>query len=132
MKPDAGTHALSLISKLSPHDAKSIYEVLLSCLKTSCVYSIKNLPISNQVVKDCRFLQPFLQQKKAGVNALSRLSLEIGQALGNDAIQQYFGPKIKTKYDLCDKVMQEYTLYQLEKIPESFIKNPEVVKKSRN
>ena len=105
---------------------------MLSCIQSSCAYLINQLPINNQVVKDARYLQPGLQQKKASVNAFSRLSLTLGQALGNEAIQHYFSPNIKTKYDLCDKVKQEYAIYQLEKIPESFVKNPEVFTKPRN
>ena len=61
-------------------------------------------------------------KKKSSLSAIARPSLIIGKTLGNEAIQNYFENGIKTQYDLCDKVKQEYTMYQMEKIPASFIK----------
>ena len=83
-----------------------------------CVYLLNHLPVKDQVVRDARYLQFSLKEKKSGLNALSRLSLAVGKTLGSEGLKTYFGDNIKTRCDLCDKVKQEYSLYQMEKIPE--------------
>lgn len=94
---------------------------------------INNLPVENQIVRDARYLQHGRKESKHGSKAISRLGLVVGKALGPNMTEKYFGNGIKTRFDLSDKVKSEYELYQLEKIPESFIKNPEqdVPSKSR-
>ena len=82
------------------------------------VYLLNHLPVEDQVILDARYLQFSLKEKKSGLNALSRLSLAVGKTLGSEGLKTYFGDNIKTLCDLCDKVKQEYSLYQMEKIPE--------------
>ena len=59
-----------------------------------------------------------MHERKAGVNAVNRLSRSVGKALGDTAIQKYFGSNLKVKH--------EYNLYQMEKIPECFSKRKDV------
>ena len=66
-----------------------------------------------------------LKEKKSGLNVFSLLSLAVGKTLGGEGLKVYFGDNINTRYDLCDKVKQEYSLYQMEKIPENFITKKE-------
>ena len=66
-----------------------------------------------------------MKKKKSCLNAFSRLSLAAGKTSGSEGLKTYFGDNIKTRYDLCDKVKLEYSLYQMEKIPESFITKKE-------
>ena len=47
------------------------------------------------------------------------------ERLENEGLTIYFGDNIKTCYNLCDTVKQEYSLYQMEKIPENFISKKE-------
>ena len=47
------------------------------------------------------------------------------ERLENEGLTTYFGNNIKTCYNLCDTVKQEYSLYQMEKIPENFITKKE-------
>ena len=47
--------------------------------------------------------------------------MAVGKTLGSEGLKTYSGDNIKTHHDLCDKVKQEYSLYQMEKIPVNFI-----------
>ena len=87
--------------------------------------------MENQAVRYAIYLQFSKKKKKSGLNAIAGHSLMIGKTLANEGIQAYFGNGIKTQYDLCSKVKQEYTMYQIEKIPESFIKNLDSCVKSK-
>jgi hypothetical protein len=119
--PDMGTHVKSLESKLKPLERKTLHQNATKFLESCCIYLLKHLPTENQVVRDARYLQFSFREKKAGTNAISRLSLLIGKTLGSEGLSLYFGSNIKTHYDLCDKVKHEYSLYQMEKIPDTFI-----------
>ena len=70
-------------------------------------------------------MQFSLKEKKSGLNAFSWLSLTVEKTLGSEGLTTYFVDNIKTHYDLCDKVKQEYLWYQIEKIPENFITKKE-------
>ena len=111
VKPNLGTHCKLLESKLKPLEQKSLNQDATEFLIGCCTNLIKHLPIENQDVQDARYLQFSKKEKKSGFDAIARLSLIIGKALGNEAIQTYFGNGIRTQYDLCDKVRQEYTMY---------------------
>ena len=71
------------------------------------------------------------KEKKSGLNVATWFSMITEKTLGNEAIQTYTGNGIETQYDLCDKVKQEYTMYQMEKIAESFIKKSDSCVKSK-
>ena len=86
-----------------------------------CVYLLNHLPVKDQVVRGARYLQFSLKEKKSGLNAFSRLSLAVGKTLGSEGLKTNFVDNIKTRYDSCNKVKQEYLLYQIEKILESFV-----------
>ena len=51
--------------------------------------------------------------------------MTVGKTLGSEGSKTYFGDNTKIRYDLCDKLKQEYSLYQMEKIPENFITKQE-------
>lgn len=113
-------------AKLKPLEQKTLNQNATKFLQSCCVYLLNHLPIEDQVVKDARYLQYSWKEKKSGLNAFARLSLVVGKVLGNEGLKTYFGANIKTHYDLCDKVKQEYSLYQMEKIPDNMIfKNEE-------
>ena len=42
-----------------------------------------------------------------------------------EGLKTYFGDNIETHCDLCDKLKQEYSLYQMERILENFITKKE-------
>ena len=88
--------------------------------------------MENQVMRDARPLQFSKKEKKSGLNTIAPLSLIIGKTLGSKTIQTYFGNGFKTQYNFCDKVKQEYAMYQMEKIPESFIKKKRFVCEVQN
>ena len=90
-----------------------------------CVYLLNHLPVKDQVVRDAIYLQFSLKEKKYDLNAFSRLSLAVGKTWGSEGLKTYFGDNITTHYDLCNKVRQEYSLYQMGKIPENFITKKE-------
>ena len=51
--------------------------------------------------------------------------MAVGKTVGSEGLKTYSGDNIKTHYDLCEKVKQEYSLYQMEKIPVNFITKKE-------
>lgn len=116
-----GTYVKSQESKLKPLERKNLHQNATKFLESCCIYLLKHLPIENRVVRDARYLQFSFKEKKSGANAISRICLMIGKTLGSDGLKSYFGSNIKTRYDLCDKVKHEYSLYQMEKIPDAFI-----------
>ena len=90
--------------KLNPLEQKALNQNATNFLEGCCVYLLNHLPV--EVVRDARYLQFSLKEKKSGLNALSRLSLAVGKTLGSEGLKTYFGDNIKTRYDLCDKVKQ--------------------------
>ena len=117
-KPDKRTHARSLELKLNPLEQQALNQNATNFLEGCCVYLLNHIPVEDQVVRDAGYLQFSLKGKKSGLNAFLRLSLVVGKTLGSEGLKTYFGDNIKTRCDLCDKVKQEYSLYQMEKIPE--------------
>ena len=109
--------------KLNPLEQKALNQNATNFLEGCCVYLLNHLPV--EVVRDARYLQFSLKEKKSGLNAFSRLSLAVGKTLGSEGLKTCFGGNIKTRYDLCDKGKQECSLYQMEKIPENFITKKE-------
>ena len=99
-------------------EQKALNQNATTFFEGCCVYLLNHLPVEDQVARDARYLQFSLKEKKSGLNAFSRLSLAVGKTLGSEGWKTYFGDNIKTRCDLCDKVKQEYSLYQMEKIPE--------------
>ena len=73
-----------------------------------CVYLLNHLPVEDQVVRGARYLQFSLKDKKSNLNAFSQLSLTVEKILGSEGLKTYFVDNIKTHYNLCDKVKQEY------------------------
>ena len=110
--------------KLNPYEQQALNKIQQIFLKVA-VYLLNHLPVEDQVILDARYLQFSLKEKKSGLNAFSRLNLAVGKTLGSEGLKRYFGDNIKTRYDLCDKVKQEYSLYQMKKIPENFITKEE-------
>ena len=111
--------------KLNPLEQKALNQNATNFLEGCCIYLVNHLPVEDQVVRDARYLQFSLKEKKSGLNAFSRLSLALGKTSGSGGFKTCFGDNIKTRYDLCDKVQQEYSLYQMEKIPENIITKKE-------
>ena len=118
-------------SKLKPLEQKFLNQDAAEFLIGCFTYLINYLLIENQVVRDARYLQFSKKEKKSGLNVAAWFSMIIEKTLGNEAIQTYTGNGIKTLYDLCDKVKQEYTMYQMEKIAKSFIKKSDSCVKSK-
>ena len=104
--------------KLNPLEQQALNQNATNFLEGCCVYLLNHIPVEDQVVRDAGYLQFSLKGKKSGLNAFLRLSLAVGKTLGSEGLKTYFGDNIKTRCDLCDKVKQEYSLYQMEKIPE--------------
>ena len=98
--------------KLNPLEQKALNQNATNVLEGCCVYLLNHLPVEDQVERDARYLQFSLKEKKCGLNAFSRLSSAVGKTLGSEGLKTDFGDNIKTLYDLCDKVKQEYALYQ--------------------
>ena len=111
--------------KLNPLEEKALNQNATNFLEGYCVYLLKHLPVEYRVVQDARYLQFSLKERKSGLIDFSQLSLTVGKTLGSEGLKTYFGDNIKTRYDLWDKVKQEYSLYQMEKIPENFITKKE-------
>jgi hypothetical protein len=115
-----GTFVRALESKLQPLQRKELdnhcKDFLINCFR----YLLTNLPHDNQLIRDAKYLQFQLKEKKSAVNAFSRMSIKVGKTLGKDGLMSYFGDHITTKYELCDKVKHELAIYQMESIPESF------------
>ena len=111
--------------KLNPLEQQALNQNATNFLEGCCVYLLNHIPVEDQVVRDAGYLQFSLKGKKSGLNAFLLLSLAVGKTLGSEGLKTYFGDNIKTRCDLCDKVKQEYSLYQMEKIPENFITKKE-------
>ena len=110
---------------MNPLEQEALNQNVTNFLEGCCVYLLNHVPVEDQVLRDAIYLQFSLKEKKYGLNAFSRLSLAVGKTLGSEGLKTYFGDNIKTRYDLCDKVKQEYSLYQIEKIPKNLITKKE-------
>ena len=85
-------------------------------------YLLENLPISEQVVCDAQYLGHQNNGGSKGVLAIKRLSYNVCRTLNCDSLKKIFNMKNDFMDCLIEAVMEEFKLYQLEKIPSSFMK----------
>ena len=64
--------------KLNPLEQKALNQNATNFLEGCCVYLLNHLPVEDQVVRDARYLQFSLKEKKPGRNGFLRLSLAFG------------------------------------------------------
>ena len=87
------------------------------------------------MVFDAKFLGPQKRSSKKAVSAIKRLGCEVAKVLNPDALKTVFKLNNEdTKDILVDKIVEEFKLYQIEKIPDSFTepKTKEERKKSKS
>ena len=87
-----GTFVRALESKLQPLQRKELdnhcKDFLINCIR----YLLTKLPHDNQLIRDAKYLQFKLKEKKSAVNAFSRMSIKVGKTLGKDGLMSYFDP----------------------------------------
>ena len=104
---------------------------MIHLLFSKCVVAAK---CSWKIFQDCstdRLLGHQNHSGRKGVSAIKRLCYHVAKALGSDTLTVVFNLKDDdTSNGLADQVFEEFKLYQLEKIPTSFIEaKPEVKKR---
>ena len=65
------THAKSLELKLNLLDQKALNQNPTNFLEGCCIYLLNHLPVKDQVLRDARYLQFSLKEKKSALNAFS-------------------------------------------------------------
>jgi hypothetical protein len=116
-----GTRAETLMKKMDQVDQKRLQAKMKEAMIESANYLVNNLPIDEQVVYDAQFLGHRKQGTKKAGKAIKRLSMEVVNALGHKALKSVFVVNENDTADtIIDRICEEYKLYQIENIPESF------------
>ena len=116
-----GSRAEKMLKKMDPLKQKRLKTKLKEAMIASAHYLVQNLPIDEQVVYDAQFLGPQKQGTKKSLSAIKRLAREVTNALGPNALKEFYQLKEDESADtVVDRITDEYKIYQLEKIPASF------------
>ena len=81
---------------------------------------INELPISNQIVSDARFLHPILQMEKNATSAIRILATNILATFLEDFIKKEFKSASAKVEIITDEIASEFSKYQMESIPKSY------------
>ena len=128
-----GTRAEALSKSLDQLENKRLKAKMKEAMINSAHYLLHNLPITEQVVYDAQFLAYNKKSAKRAVKAVKRLSIEVCNALSSDALKAVFRLKNEESKDVVvDRITEEFKLYQIDDIPQSFAEAlPEKSKKCR-
>ena len=81
---------------------------------------INELPITNQIVSDARFLHPVLQMEKNATSAIRILATNILVTFPEDFIKKEFKSASAKMEIITDEIDSEFSKYQMESIPKSY------------
>ena len=81
---------------------------------------INELPITNQIVSDARFLHPILQMDKNATSAIRILATNILATFLEDFIKKEFKSTSAKVEIITDEIASEFSKYQMESIPNSY------------
>ena len=108
-------------SKLNELEKKRLKRNMEEATTESAGYLLDNFPIGEQVVRDAQYLGHQNNDVGKGAVAIKSLCYNVCRTRNSDALKKIFNMKNDDSTDsLTDAVMEEFKLYQLEKIPSSF------------
>ena len=84
---DVGSCAEKLVQKSGALKKKKLKNCMKNALVDSTVYLVKNLPITEQVVYDAQFLCHQNRVSKKALNAIKRLTYNLGKASDHDVLK---------------------------------------------
>lgn len=121
---DIGTRAKEILNDLSINsdDKKEFRLRCLAFYKAATTYLIDKLPISSHFLKDSQYLQPEKRNSISSLNAISRLSRTVGNALKNHLPLIFHVSQDINVQDLCDLIKDQWQIYQLLEINKDWFK----------
>lgn len=127
---DIGTKAKSCFIEsfeVSPVE-KKFRQNCLEAFQALITHLKSKLPWESSILKNCAYLDPRKKCDKESLRGISNLAIELSKPL-EGALSKVF-PSCVTKEDVCDKVRNEWRVYQMEVLPESAYLTDSTVKSS--
>ena len=113
---DIGTKAKLLLQNeaISEEDKTKFRKDCLRFYANATDYLIQNLPFNENLIRHAQYLNPKLRTDVKSTNAISNLALKIGQCFTTALPRVFCLEQHEKVEDLCDKVRNQWRLYQCE------------------
>ena len=117
---DVGEKAKSCFPEaLEVSDSERIFrQDCLKAFQASVSHLISKLPWDSTILKNAVLLDPSKRKNRESLNDITNLTKEICKPL-DGVLNKVFPPGLSSKEDLCDKIRNEWRVYQFESLPES-------------
>ena len=131
---DIDVKAKTLVHETLFNDNEKYLKFCNECLQlyVKCTVDLQNhLPFNVSIIKYAQYLHPEKRNIPGATNAISNLALKITSAVESRLSDAFEAHGVLSKEEVCDRIRNQWMIYQNEDICESYyVKEQEVEKKA--